>query len=264
MRITKIMYYNDNSRLKINSLCDNVMVLMIKILIETHVFDYRLFFKLNGNQFQNNGKLTDDNRDEIHGIISHIFIQIYIIIYIIRFITILFYLLFYEINHSKEAMNDGWKNIINPQSGTKSFFLEHHDTYGNFHWISIRFIIITMICITTSYLLWILGMIEWLAGSYKLFRIATSVDLFLISLPLILMVYMYFRIPSFYDYFHVRIELRITFIILCIYYIAIVFVQLEIIWLNIFGIFTINSRLFSLIHALITIIYRFSIMLHQK
>eukprot|EP01084_Bolivina_argentea_P291130 500323_1 len=113
MRITKIMYYNDNSRLKINSLCDNVMVLMIKILIETHVFDYRLFFKLNGNQFQNNGKLTDDNRDEIHGIISHIFIQIYIIIYIIRFITICIFNMVSHIasygNFIYEAMNDGLK-----------------------------------------------------------------------------------------------------------------------------------------------------------
>merc|ERR1712218_166952 len=100
-------------------------------------------------------------------------------------------------------------------------------------------------------------------GSYKYFQIATSVDLFLISLPLIFMVYMYFKIPSFYDYFYVRIELRLTFIILCLYYIAILFVQLEIIRLNIFGIFTTNSRIFSLIHTFITIICQFSIVLIQ-
>lgn len=175
-----------------------------------------------------------------------------------------FYLLFYEINYSKEAMNNGWRSIINHESGsTKSWFLQHHETYGNFHWISKRFISITIICIIISYILWTIGVIYWWDNNLMFIRIATGVDLFLISLPLLFTLYMYFNIPAFYDYFSVRNELKISFIILLIYYIAIVFVQLEIVWFKVFGDNNINSIYYNLIHTSITIICEFSIILIQ-
>lgn len=185
-----------------------------------------------------------------------------------------FYLLFYEINYSKEAMNNGWKNIINhdENTGLKSWFLKHHETYGNFHWISKRFILSTIICIIISYTLWTLGIINWSYvelgsfngyGTLRFMRIATLVDLFLISLPLICMFLMYFNIPAFYDYFSVRDELKLSFIILIIYYIAIIIIQLEIVWIQIFGEGTLNSRWYALCHTTVTIICEFSIILVQ-
>eukprot|EP01083_Nonionella_stella_P142281 439928_1 len=184
-----------------------------------------------------------------------------------------FYLLFYEINYSKESMNDGWKNIINHEtSETKSFFLEHHDTLGNFHWFTKRLTITSAISIGISYIFWVLGCINWYYidiedgegyGGFKYMRVASGIDLFLVSFPLLFMVYMYFRIPAFYDYFSVRDELKLTFGVIAINYIAIVFVQIEVVWLHLFGVYTTNSRIYSMIHTTVTIICQCAVILIQ-
>ena len=55
-----------------------------------------------------------------------------------------------------------------------------------------------------KYMYLFIGVIYWWDNNLMFIRIATGVDLFLISLPLLFTLYMYFNIPSFYDYFSVH------------------------------------------------------------
>eukprot|EP00485_Elphidium_margaritaceum_P021891 CAMPEP_0202716830 /NCGR_PEP_ID=MMETSP1385-20130828/105393_1 /ASSEMBLY_ACC=CAM_ASM_000861 /TAXON_ID=933848 /ORGANISM="Elphidium margaritaceum" /LENGTH=473 /DNA_ID=CAMNT_0049378763 /DNA_START=369 /DNA_END=1790 /DNA_ORIENTATION=+ len=174
-------------------------------------------------------------------------------------------------------MNDGWKLLIDHECGTdgSNFFTFHHKTYGNFHWVSSRLGAIAIVCMCISYIFWIIGIVSINTslidlphdfegyGSFSFIRIATVTDLVLVLIPCLCMLTMYFRTPAFYDYFSVRHELKLTFIILCVYYIAVVFTQLELVWLQLFEVGGVGSRWYALTHTAITIVCEFAIILIQ-
>eukprot|EP01084_Bolivina_argentea_P070531 128228_1 len=132
-----------------------------------------------------------------------------------------FWCIHYTMLWTKYVVENEWKTIINPNHKehnntiqTSNWYLNHKETFGNYKWIKWRIFIIAIF----FSLCYIIGSTysSYSSNAY-LSKIWASWPYIL---PLIFLVIVYCKTPSFLDHFHVQKEMKYIFVLLCIDYIS--------------------------------------------
>ena len=123
------------------------------------------------------------------------------------------WLICYDINYLHSSLNNGWKSQINAKICSKNWWLKHRKTFGNYDYITRRFLIYGISSgLTILALYQIYGLQDWIA----------LIDGVLYLIPLIFLMFMYCKCPKITkDDFYFQLEFKtsmIFFIIVLVTY----------------------------------------------
>ena len=133
-----------------------------------------------------------------------------------------FYLLMYDISWITAAKNDHWQNIINPtyKDSIASWFISNKKKWGNTKWTFFHlFVPLLIIGTLLQDMSLILSLLKVDQGNTTR-DLLNIMDYIIGCVPLILLIIIYCKIPSFQDKFFIHQELKNILIAISVQYIA--------------------------------------------